>query len=69
MKSNQFIKLRRVDNTDVFINSQLIVEISEGPKGTFVITMNGTTNMVNESVKEVFKLIDDTNKITFKNFS
>lgn len=68
MKSNQFIKLHRPNISELYINSMMISAIYNGSRGTLIVTMGGEEYTVTESIEEIFKLINNTNTITLKNY-
>ena len=69
MRSNQFIKLHRPNTSELYINSMLISAIYNSGRGTIILTMSNDEYTVTESVQEIFKLIDKSDTITFKNYS
>lgn len=68
MKSNQFIKLHHINNNEVYINSMMISKIYNSGSGIRVKTLDGNEIKVNESVEEIFKLIDKADTITLKTY-
>lgn len=62
---NNFIKLHKPDNTELYINSQMISAMFQITSDkTSLVTMNLIEYIVTEPVEEIFKLIEKSNYFT-----
>jgi len=62
---NNFIKLHKPDNTELYINSQMISAMFQiSPNRTSIATMNRIEYIVTDPIEEIFKLIEKSNYFT-----
>jgi hypothetical protein len=69
MKNETYIKLTQVGGSEVYINHMLIIAMSPDKDKTFITTMSNKTFIVNETIDEIFTIINKAKMWTTINYN
>ena len=69
MKNENYIKLTQTTGSVVYINYMLIISMSPDTNKTYITTMSDKRFVVNETVDEIFTIINKAKMWTIMNYN